>query len=501
MNLLNQPDWLYYNITATGEKVPIGGIHSAKMLFAEAQASPEASKYSGIGKVIRAESDEVFIDLDDYDPRLLIQENLLRILRPSSYVHTSSSRKGFHIICLVKGKNKYKVMKRSRFEIYFKDRFVAFVNPLESEGGESLDTLTADSTKIFHYLYSGLSFLFEETPPPSLMAMLHRGKVDEYDSPSEYDHALAAEAFKYTTDFDTIYGILLLSESDPCRLRNGKGAKLLEKPDYVKRTVKQLGAGWDAIEAVGKLDRVAYARSNLVELGGKPFLRRGQIAVVKALLNSGKGHFSLSTVASVMCDNGLGAKTLQPDLKAVYFDTEMGLDETMCMKDMVEARVGRELDGRIRFFSLCDIRTEERFRTIYSIVRGIKPDIIIIDHVRDLVFDSNDASSSRTSVDELQVLARGLDCAILGTIHTNPGQEYQKAKGTYGSLIEEKAFCTIHLIRDHEDVKVIHARQVKSRRSGYFEEFSFSWDSEKGYFTLHKEGTYGTQKDRGALDL
>lgn len=485
MSLLNMPLYLYYDVDGR-DKIPVGldnvkGIGGLKGTYHEALHGPHCSEHDGIGMVITRDIPIVFIDLDNYDARFLSQENILRLLSPTSYVHRST-RGGYHILTAVRDKSIYTTKKRSGVEIYVSDRFAALVNPMESEAIPLDNLLDTDSSDVFHRIYKALGYIYDHASD-GVIDLLRRGTVYRFPSSSEYDHAMVSEMIRDTVEQDVIHGVLLLSESDNRRLADGKQAKLTSDT-YVERTINSVKIQWSKYVVTEAFDPAQFASLNLIEVGGKPFARRKSISVIKALLNSGKGHFALSLCcAGYAGADALGAKADRP-YKVMYVDTEMGRELTAMMGNMIERRLGRSYTSKeFILASVKQAHTVDRLSVISSLVQLHSPDIVVIDGVRDLVLNFNDVTESHILLEQLEHLADTHNCAVIVTIHTNIGQESQKARGHIGSEIEQKAFAVIQLTRSKEDRDEILVTQSKSRISGFFEGFSMRWSQAKGYFT------------------
>lgn len=106
---------------------------------------------------------------------------------------------------------------------------------------------------------------------------------------------------------------------------------------------------------------------------------------------------------------------------------------------------------------------------------AIRPDIIIIDNVKDFVTDFNNNEESDTVVRSLMKLAGDLQIGIISVIHENYNTD--KARGHVGSYLIEKASSQIRTECVPEDKGITKVSFPKTRNAPV-EEFSFRLDED-----------------------
>jgi hypothetical protein len=485
-SLTNEKAFIRWKLTPEGKKIPVGldgnlGIEAQAGTFEDASKIVGLDGVGGVGLVFTGALPVAFIDIDDYDNNFLVQLNLLRLFKGKAYIESSVSKNGYHVIAHIEDKDQYSHLKTSKFELYFQDRFCALTGDKHPDGVDLEDVLAYDCTELFRKVYRALRMLVgNEEPCDELISVLRKGSISHFDSPSEFDYALVKTAMKYTSDKDTIHGILLLSESDVERERKGKEPKTVRE-DYVLNTIKAVSKQWNKYLVTDHFDFQEWDNNNLVYISNKPIVRREAFTVIRSLTGIGKGHFTLSILASLFegSKHTLGAYSKKGDWSVLYVDTEMGRDLTSKMRDMFIRKIGHDPGPKAIFASVKEARVEERIAIISRLSGDFKPSVVVIDGLRDLIFNFNDTVQTYTIIQELERLSISMDCAVVGTIHVNPSQDNPKSRGHLGTEIEQKAFTVLHIERVDEDNTII-VKHVKGR-TGHFAEFNVRFDSSEGY--------------------
>lgn len=466
------------------KKAPFGldgemGIKALAGTFED--ASKVAKRLDGIGGVGLVFDDSlpaVFIDIDDYDDRLLVQQNLLRVFSGKAYIERSSDN-GFHIIAHVGNKDEYVVEKTEKYELYFEKRFCALTGKSYGHSLRLEDVFSVDCSDSFRKIYRALKLIIKTR---EIAAQLSRGVVDRYDSPSEFDYALSKISLAFTSDKDTIHGILMLSESDLCRKRHGGEINKTFREDYVFNTIKSIAKEWDHLLVSDTFDPVAWKKGVLVEIQEKVILRRQAFCVVRSTTGVGKGHFTLSILASLFGgDHSLGAVSKENSYSMLYIDTEMGKELTSKMRDMFLRKIGKDVGTSALFASVKDLKISERILAINRLAQDCQPTVIAIDGIRDLLHSPNNQDQTYSLIQELEHLTTVNNCALVCTIHVNPGQDNVKSRGHLGTEIEQKAFSVIHLGDNENDT--ITVTNIKNRLQK-FEPYEVEFDNANGYLTL-----------------
>ena len=132
----------------------------------------------------------------------------------------------------------------------------------------------------------------------------------------------------------------------------------------------------------------------------------------------------------------------------LWFDTEQSKQSTL---DIIQNRIvemyHRKVDPDTPFPNEC-LRTfnvrfdncEMRRQGFLELVPFIKPDLVILDGIRDLVSDINDGAEAQRIMEEMLALAQDNDCCIIAVLHQNKSGESRDPRGWLGTELLNKAF-------------------------------------------------------------
>ena len=103
----------------------------------------------------------------------------------------------------------------------------------------------------------------------------------------------------------------------------------------------------------------------------------------------------------------------------------------------------RMADGGGKLFDIFNVRGvvwKERRDLLCEAVKRCKPDLVIVDGIRDLVNDINDGVLAQEVMEELMHLATEHDCCIVCVLHQNKSGEDHNLRGWIGTELMNKAF-------------------------------------------------------------
>jgi RecA-family ATPase len=102
----------------------------------------------------------------------------------------------------------------------------------------------------------------------------------------------------------------------------------------------------------------------------------------------------------------------------------------------------------------------------------LKPDLVIIDGIKDLMTDINDAVQATFIMEQLMALARDQNCCIVCVLHQNKSEQDRNMRGSIGTELTNKAFEVFQCetAEDDETFKVTHtfSRKQKMKRKFYY---------------------------------
>ena len=187
----------------------------------------------------------------------------------------------------------------------------------------------------------------------------------------------------------------------------------------------------------------------LMRLFGEPCFPRRELVAITGRAKSGK-----TFVMSIIMLMGVIDRILQFErdgkepLKVLWFDTEQSKQSTL---DIIQNRIvemyHRKVDPDTPFPNEC-LRTfnvrfdncEMRRQGFLELVPFIKPDLVILDGIRDLVTDINDGAEAQRIMEEMLALAQDNNCCIIAVLHQNKSGESRDPRGWLGTELLNKAF-------------------------------------------------------------
>ena len=199
----------------------------------------------------------------------------------------------------------------------------------------------------------------------------------------------------------------------------------------------------------------------LFQLFGKPCFPRRELVAITGKAKSGK-TFVTSMLMAVgnlnpnvnpnICQLQLKRMREEP-LRVLWYDTEQSDEST---QDILKNRIIRLLNNSntnltnptnnlwseksIDVFNVRGVPWKERRDLLCEAVMRCKPDLVIVDGIRDLVNDINDGVLAQEVMEELMHLATEHDCCIVCVLHQNKSGEDHNLRGWIGTELMNKAF-------------------------------------------------------------
>jgi len=123
-------------------------------------------------------------------------------------------------------------------------------------------------------------------------------------------------------------------------------------------------------------------------------------------------------------------------------------------------------------FNLRGLGFEKRSRMVEVAIRTLSPDIVIVDGVKDLITDINDAVQATFIMEKMMALAKEKNCCIVCVLHQNKSEADRNMRGSIGTELTNKAFevYQCEMIEESETFKVTHtySRKQKMKRKLYY---------------------------------
>ena len=161
-------------------------------------------------------------------------------------------------------------------------------------------------------------------------------------------------------------------------------------------------------------------------------------------------------------------------LRVLWLDTEQSQQSTQeIMKNRILKMVSVcDINSTFYAFNLRGLGFEKRGKMVDIAIRAIKPDIAIIDGVKDLMTDINDAVQATLIMEKMMALAKEQKCCIVCVLHQNKSEQDHNMRGSIGTELTNKAFEVFQCecIEESNTFKVTHtfSRKQKMKHKLYY---------------------------------
>jgi hypothetical protein len=205
----------------------------------------------------------------------------------------------------------------------------------------------------------------------------------------------------------------------------------------------------------------------LLKRDGTGVFPKGDIQAIKGKAKSGKSTLILTLSAALLKGDFNGFQAINSSTRVVYVDTEQNERNTQLFGLKLYKLCGwdtGEENSRFVAYSLRGETAEMRGNVIEYLIKELRPDIIFIDGIRDLIADFNDIGESNAIVGRLMRLSREYNAAIcvvlhenktdgnmrghLGTEVTNKCSEVYKVTNDKGAMLVEQTECRNIPVKD-----------------------------------------------------
>ena len=178
-------------------------------------------------------------------------------------------------------------------------------------------------------------------------------------------------------------------------------------------------------------------------------------------------------------DSGdVAAHSRTQPLRVLWIDTEQSQQST---QEILKERIiplsefntqTADLNRTFYAFNFRGLGFEKRGKMVDLAIRAIRPDIVIIDGIKDLMTDINDAVQATLIMERLMAMAKEQNCCIVCVLHLNKSEQDWNMRGSIGTELTNKAFEVFQCekINESETFKVTHtfSRKQKMKRKFYY---------------------------------
>ena len=188
-----------------------------------------------------------------------------------------------------------------------------------------------------------------------------------------------------------------------------------------------------------------YAKPDFtLEQDGVGFAPLGNIMAICAEMKSGKTWLMLQLAATLLAKNnpfgGVIRRTEDcAPARVLWFDTEQDKYDTMLILKRLHQLCGWSYDvdhDEFQIYNLRSVKFDERKAAILNAIRLIKPTMVFVDGIRDLVQSVNEEGECYELINEFMTITEQLHCSIWSVLHVNPNSD--KMRGHLGTELGNK---------------------------------------------------------------
>ena len=216
----------------------------------------------------------------------------------------------------------------------------------------------------------------------------------------------------------------------------------------------------------------------LITIDGSAVCTAGNISAIVGEPKCKKTFFTTAMVASAFAypfPDSLAFENIStnPALTVLWLDTEQSESHVRKVVERINAitgtaRLGSAVDCRLTMLKLRELEPKDRRMALRDSLYLRRPNIVVIDGIADLLYNTNDIEESDGLIGELMALSTQYNCHIINVLHTNPGTD--KARGHIGSSLQRKSESVIYVHRD-ENTSIV---ECQFSRNEPFERFAFT---------------------------
>ena len=212
----------------------------------------------------------------------------------------------------------------------------------------------------------------------------------------------------------------------------------------------------------------------IIEHRGMMIASLGNISAVVGAAKSKKTFLCTALVGGLLSENGDFG--IEPRLaKVLWVDTEQSQLHTRKVVERIHRLAGWSTErnnGLLHTLCLREIEPKQRADILYMAIELYKPQLVIVDGISDLMYNTNDIEESDRILGRLMALSTDYNCHILCVLHTNPNSD--KARGHIGSALQRKAE-TVIFVHKVGECSVVEPQFCRNEE---FEPFAFIVDEE-----------------------
>ena len=207
----------------------------------------------------------------------------------------------------------------------------------------------------------------------------------------------------------------------------------------------------------------------IMRIGNTNKFSKGDISGWIGLAKS-KKSFALTMFTAALCGglNLYNKFNANASYKVLYIDTEQSPSDVQRITHRVVKLVGSE--ENLFMYGLRPLTPTDRISAIELLLDTHTADVLVVDGVRDLLMDINNAVECTEVMTKLMQWSANKNVHIATVLHQNKGDG--NSRGHIGTELNNKSQAILRVTKDETDANVSSIEEVFGRGKG-FEKFNF----------------------------
>ena len=236
-------------------------------------------------------------------------------------------------------------------------------------------------------------------------------------------------------------------------------------------------------ERIGRLERLRRITPDrelppmrfLFRLFGRPCFPRGELVAITGKAKSGKTLVTSMLMALCTRSEVLSFSRLdESPLRLLWIDTEQSEESTQdimvnrlipMMESSAEPSASSAFwkgDGG-EVFNIRGEPWQERLPLVEAAIGQYRPDLVVIDGIRDLINDINDGVLAQQVIEQLMHLASAGSCCVVCVLHQNKSSDDRNLRGWIGTELMNKAF-EVYACEKQMPYRIFSLEQTHTRK-------------------------------------
>ena len=203
----------------------------------------------------------------------------------------------------------------------------------------------------------------------------------------------------------------------------------------------------------------------LMQIGKGQFFSRGDFSVIKGKQKSRKSFLSTYFCIDMLRGVYANMKRIENISGIAYIDTEQSIYYVWLIAKRLQ-----KFGKNFKVYTLRKYEPDERMAYIERIIYENDYDFLVIDGIRDLVWDINSQEEATKAVSKLLKWTQENNCHILNIIHENKGDG--NSRGHIGTELQNKCETVIKVEEDLEDQGKSNISCAFTRTPRRFDDFA-----------------------------